>query len=103
MRPNGTDGLGKQFVKARMTVWLFLVLLEGTLIELLKAERTGEVLGMILLGHGRDAAARNRSATAGAQSSSLIVVMVLAEWLPFHFKIVTSVKGQLAVPADKAV
>ena len=103
MRPNETVTLSKQFVKARVTVRLFLVFLESALVQLLQAERAGKVLGMILLRHGRDASSRNRCAAACAQSSSFIVIMGFTEWMTFYLEKVASVKGQLAILQKKYI
>lgn len=93
----------EELVKARVTVRLFLVLLEGSLVELLQTERTGKVLGMVLLEHGRDAATSDRATTASAQSASFVVVVRFAERLSLNVKVVGAIKGQLAVLQMKHV
>ena len=89
--------LGEEFVEARVTVGLLLVLLEGALVQLLQTERTGKVFRMVLLEHRRDAATGDRRAATGAQCAPLVVVVRLAEGLALDVKVIATVEWQFAV------
>lgn len=69
-----------------MAVRLVVLLLEGSFVELLQAEGAHKVLRVELLGHGSDAAARDRLLAAGAQRAAALVVVHLAVRLPVVLK-----------------
>ena len=52
-----SSSLAEQLHEAALAVGLVVLLLEGTLVQLLQAEGTHKVFRVELLGHGRDAAA----------------------------------------------
>lgn len=60
-----------------MAVWLVLLLLEGSLVQLLEAEGADKVFRVEFLKHGRNAAPGDRLGAAGAQRSALGVVVSL--------------------------
>jgi len=60
-----------------MTVWFVVLLLERALVELALAERTDEVLRVVLAIHGRDASAGHRLATAGTQRPTVSMEVCL--------------------------
>lgn len=62
------------------------MLFEGALVELLKAEGTDKMLGMELLAHGCDAAARDGLLTAGTQRPAAGVIMDLTVGLTVVLK-----------------
>lgn len=78
----GAGRLAEELEEAVLTVRLVVLLLEGALVELLEAEGTDEVLGVELLGHGGDAAARDGLLAAGAQRAAPLVVVHLTVGLP---------------------
>ena len=82
----GRGRLAEELEKAVLTVRLVVLLLEGALVELLEAEGADEVLGVELLGHGGDAAARDGLLAARAQRAPPLVVVRLAVGLPLVLK-----------------
>lgn len=60
-----------------MTVRLFVLLFERSFVELLQAEGAHKVLRVKLLGHGGDAAARDRLLAARAERAAALVVVNL--------------------------
>lgn len=70
--------LAEQLDEAALAVRLVVLLFEGALVELLKAEGTDKMLGMELLAHGCDTAARDGLLTAGTQRPAAGVIMDLA-------------------------
>ncbi len=70
--------LPKELDVARLAIRVVAMLLEGTLVQQLEAEGTGEVLGVPLLAHGCDGFARDRLLTAGAKGATGGVVVDLA-------------------------
>ena len=57
------------------------MLFERPLVEQFEAEGTGEVLGMKLLSHGRDALASNWFLALSTESTTLGMVVDLTVWL----------------------
>lgn len=72
-----TLGLTEEFDEAAVAVGLVVLLLEGALVQLLEAESTHKVLGVKLLAHGGDAAARDWLLAARAQRTASLVVVRL--------------------------
>lgn len=70
--------LVKQFDEATLAVGFVVLLFERAFVELFQAEGADEVLRVELLGHGRDAAARDGLLTAGAERAAALVVVHLA-------------------------
>lgn len=70
--------LTEQLDEAAVAVRLVVLLLEGSFVELLQAEGAHKVLRVELLGHGGDAAARDRLLAAGAKRAAALVVVHLA-------------------------
>lgn len=86
-----------------MTVWLLVLLLEGSLVELLEAEGAEKVLWVELSEHGRDAPARDGLVAAGAEGTAHGVVVGLAVGEAFVLEEVAADKRLLAIGANKAV
>lgn len=59
--------LAEELQEAALAVGFVILLFEGALVELLQAKGAHEMLGMELLGHGGDAAARDGLLAARAQ------------------------------------
>jgi len=66
-RGDARSGLTEQFLETRMAVRLLVLFFERPLVELFQAKSAHEMLRMELLEHGRDATARDRLVTSGAQ------------------------------------
>ena len=66
------------------------MLFERPLVEQFEAEGTGEVLGMKLLSHGRDALASNWFLALGTESTTLGMVVDLTVWLALQVIVVTT-------------
>lgn len=74
--------LAEEFDEAALAVGFVVLLFEGSLVQLLQAEGADEMLGMELLAHGWDAAARDGFLTAGTQRPPAGVIMNLTVRLP---------------------
>ena len=61
-----------------MAVWLVILLLKGSLVELTQTEGTDKVLRVELLVHGRDTAAGDWFVTARTEGATAGVVVRLA-------------------------
>lgn len=70
--------LTEELPEAALAVGLLVLLLEGSLVQLLQAERAHKVLRVELLAHGCDAAAGDGLLAAGAQGAAALVVVRLA-------------------------
>lgn len=79
-------GLAEELHEAALAVGFVVLLLEGALVELLQAKGAHEMLGVELLGHGGDAAARDGLLAAGAQRAAPLVVVDLTVRLPVVLK-----------------
>lgn len=99
----GAGRLAEELEEAVLTVRLVVLLLEGALVELLEAEGTDEVLGVELLGHGGDAAARDGLLAAGAQRAAPLVVVHLTVGLPVMLEEAAIDEWREAFPAHKAL
>lgn len=75
-----TPHLTKKLVEASMAVRFVVLFLEGTLVQLLQAERTDKMFWVVFPKHGCDASTSNRLAAACTQGSPLGMVVGLAVW-----------------------
>lgn len=94
--PGDGSGLAEELQEAALAVGLVVLLLEGALVELLEAEGAHKMLGVELLGHGGDAAARDGLLAARAQRAAPLVVVHLTVGLPVVLKEAAIDKGREA-------
>lgn len=78
--------LAEELQEAALAVGFVILLFEGALVELLQAKGAHEMLGMELLGHGGDAAARDGLLAARAQRAAPLMVVDLTVRLPVVLK-----------------
>lgn len=78
--------LTEELDKAVLAIWLVILLLEGSFVELFKAEGTDKVLWMELLPHSSNTTASNWLLAARTQRSTAFMIMNLTVWLPIMFK-----------------
>lgn len=74
--------LAEELQEAALAVGFVILLFEGALVELLQAKGAHEMLGVELLGHGGDAAARDGLLAARAQRAAPFMVVDLTVRLP---------------------
>ena len=79
--------LGKQFIKTRMTVRLFVMLLKDAFVQWFQTERTGKVFRVVFLKHCGDATALDWLAAYYTQCATLVMVMGCAIRLAFKIEI----------------
>ena len=77
---------GEELGEAGVTVGLVVLLLEDPLGQLRQAEGAHEVLGVELVAHGADAAARDGLSAPVAEGSPALMVVELTEGPPVQFK-----------------
>jgi len=95
--------LAEEFLEAAVAVGLVVLLLEGALVQLPQTEGAGEVLGVVLAEHGRDAPPSDGLVAAGAEGAPLGVVVRLAVRQPLVVEEGAPVERLLAVPTDEAL
>jgi len=69
--------------KAWVAVWLVILLLKGSLVELTQTEGTDKVFRVELLVHGRDTATGDWFVTASTEGATAGVVVRLTVWHTF--------------------
>lgn len=74
--------LPKQLVKAGVTIRFVVLFFKGAFIELPETKGANEVFWVELPEHGGDAAAGDGLVAAGAEGTSLSVVVSFTVWLP---------------------
>lgn len=95
--------LAKELDEAALAVGLVVLLFERALVELLQAEGADKVLRVELLGHGRDAAARDGLLAAGAEGAALLVVVGLAVRLALVVEKASVDERREALSADETL
>ena len=88
--------LPKKFDKAWMTVWLVILFLKSTFVELLEAKCTHKVLRMKFTVHGSDASACDWLLTTEAQRASAGMIVHLAIRSAFMLKETSTRKSLMA-------
>lgn len=86
-----------------MAIWLVILFLERSFVQLFQAERTDEVFGVKFTEHGRNAATRDGLVAARTQRATLCMVMGLAVRHAFMVKETSSIKGRLTIPTNKTL
>ena len=76
----------EELAEAGVTVGLVVLLLEDPLGQLRQAEGAGEVLGVELVAHGADAAARDGLSAPAAEGPPALVVVQLTEGPPVQLE-----------------
>lgn len=95
--------LAEELDEAALAVGFVVLLFEGSLIQLLQAEGTDEMLGVKLLAHGCDAATGDGFLTAGTQRSTAGVIMHLTVWLPVVLEETAVYERCETLPAHKTL
>lgn len=95
--------LAEQLDEAAMAVGLVILFFKSAFVELLETEGADKVLGVELLGHGRDAASGDGLLAAGAEGAAPLVVMNLAVRLTVVLEEAAVYKRGEALPADKTL
>lgn len=86
-----------------MTIRLVVLFFKSAFVELFEAEGADKVLGVELLGHGRDAASGDGFLAAGAERAAPLVVVNLAVRLPVVLEETAVHKRGEALPADETL
>lgn len=86
-----------------MAVGLVVLFFKSAFVELFEAEGADKVLGVKLLGHGRDAASGDGLLAAGAEGAAPLVVMHLTVRLTVVLEKTAIYKRGEALPADEAL
>lgn len=80
-----------------MTIWLVILFLECSLVQLFQTEGTDKVLRVKLAEHSSDTAASDGSLTARTQGALLGMVVCFAVWKAFVIEEASSSKWVAAV------
>lgn len=86
-----------------MAIWLVVLLLECSLVQLFQAEGADEVFGMKFTEHGCNATTSNGLVTASTKRTSLGMIMGLTIRHAFMIKEASTIKWCLTIPTDKAL